>query len=606
MKAPGARAMDLPWLPPSAAALAALTRPLPATIWSQVRHDPGCVLLLARTHGDGPGSLTAALGSLPILETALHFLQNSKVPCIDWRRPENARVVAIAQRQAWLAADIATRVPHCDLERAWTGGLLAPLGWLALAAVDPAQRRDAPRRGAPRLLDPGNPSGEPHEPAGCLAESLQHLETCHDVAGWQCDRWGLDHTAIARRLAHVWRLPAWLVPILGHLGLHVRIAERLGAEPVLFQVVQLAVTLWQQRERGLGLSVGTPIDELAGGLNLAAGELDALVKAVAQTPVELPAADAGWTPAMLADLLRLAVEQRREQDTMARLQHDVDQLQHALEQQCREETERLQALKLSALAELAAGAGHEINNPLAVISGQAQYLLKQIALAEEQLVEDPSPTLYLDSLKAKLHKALTTIIGQTQRVHHVLTDLMQFARPGTPRQQPIAVATLLRDVAAGLQAAAADKNIDVTCPEAPADLIVRGDASQWRIVLFNVMRNAVEAAPAEGWVRLHCRCDGADWVEIAVEDNGAGPAPAMREHLFDPFYSGRSAGRGRGLGLSTAWRLARQNGGEVRFAGTDHQVTRFVLRLPVGMDGTVPLHNNGQAAEGGRIQSIPA
>ena len=51
-----------------------------------------------------------------------------------------------------------------------------------------------------------------------------------------------------------------------------------------------------------------------------------------------------------------------------------------------------------------------------------------------------------------------------------------------------------------------------------------------------------------------------------------------REHLFDPFYSGRKAGRGRGLGLPTAWRLARQHGGDVRFAGAEP--TRFVLTLP--------------------------
>jgi signal transduction histidine kinase len=570
-------------------------------MWSQVRHDPGCVLLLAQVQGETAGSPAAALGAVATLETALRCLQHSNFPCTDWRRPENARVVAIAQRQAWLAADIATRVPHCDLERAWTGGLLAPLGWLAVAALDSAPLPDA----APRIL----------EPASCLAESLRLVETCRDAAAWQCDRWGLDHTALARRLGHLWRLPDWLTPILGHLGLHVRIAERLGADPLLFQVVQLAVALWQERERGLGLPVGTPIDELAGGLGLAPGELESLVKAAAQTPVQLAAADAGWTPAVLAELLRLAVEQRRQHDTMARLQQDVDHLQHALEQQCREEKDRLQALKLGALAELAAGAGHEINNPLAVISGQAQYLLKQLALAEEQLVEDPSPTLYLDSLKAKLHKALTTIVGQSQRIHHVLTDLMQFARPATPRKQPIAVATLLRDVASGLQNAAAEKNVGLACPEAPADLIVRGDATQWRTVLVNVLRNAVEAAPSDGWVRLHCRRDGPDWVEIVIEDNGVGPAPAMREHLFDPFYSGRTAGRGRGLGLSTAWRLARQNGGEVRFAGADHQVTRFVLRLPVALEATVPLNTgtnsgaangDGHVAEVRTVQSIPA
>ncbi len=86
-------------------------------------------------------------------------------------------------------------------------------------------------------------------------------------------------------------------------------------------------------------------------------------------------------------------------------------------------------MKLSALAELAAGAGHEINNPLAVISGQAQYLLKQLQSAEDTLAEETSPTALLEGLKAKFTRPLEAIVGQTQRIHLVLTDLMQFARP---------------------------------------------------------------------------------------------------------------------------------------------------------------------------------
>ncbi len=565
MKAPGASAMELSWLPPSAAALAALTRPQAASIWAQVRHDPGCVLLLARAQGDCPGSLTATLGSLSILETALHFLQNAAIPCIDWRQPAAAQIASVAQRQAWLAAELATRLAGCDPERAWTAGLLAPLGWLALAALEPNQ----------------------------AAEALHLLDTDHDAPRWQRERWGMDHTAIARRLSRLWRLPAWLVPILGHLGLHVRIAERLGTEPRLFQVVQLAVGLLQERETGLALPVGAAVDEIATALGLPMADLDALVERALQAPVALPS---GEPPVMLADLLRLAVEQRRQHDTMARLQQDLDQLQQALEQQCCEEKERLQALKLAALAELAAGAGHEINNPLAVISGQAQYLLKQISMAEEQLVEDPSPTLYLDSLKAKLHKALTTIVGQTQRIHHVLTDLMQFARPGPPRQQPSALATLVREAVAAQQTAADEKKVRLTCAETP-DLLVRGDAAQWRTALVNVLRNALEAVPPEGWVRMHCTRDGADWIDVHVEDSGPGPAAAVREHLFDPFFSGRQAGRGRGLGLSTAWRLARQNGGDVRFAGANRDATCFVLRLPVEQDSIVLTNGNGQAPE---------
>lgn len=532
MKAPGASAMELAWLPPSARALAALTRPQAASTWTQVRHDPGCVLLLARTLSNGPESLTTVLGSLTLLETALHFLQNAAVPCIDWRQPAAAQILTIAQRQARLAAELATHVAGCEPERAWAGGLLAPLGWLSLAALGHEEEGG--------FTNPPITGGleNPHS-----VEALRLLETDHDAARWQRELWGMDHTAIARRLARLWRLPAWLTSTVGHLGLHVRIAERLGAEPQIFQVVQLAVALLQGRERGLALPVGASVAELAGALELPAAELDEAVDRALEAPAELPTDE---PPIMLPDLLRLAIEQRRQHETMARLQHDLDQLQQALELQCGEENERLQSLKLAALAELAAGAGHEINNPLAVISGQAQYLLKQLELAEEQLVEDPSPTLYLDSLKAKLYKALTTIVGQSHRIHHVLTDLMQFAKPGTPRQQPIALTTLVRDAVAGQQAAADEKKVQLSCADAPADLIVRGDAAQWRTALVNVLRNALEAAPAEGWVRVGCQRDGRDWIEISVDDSGPGPAAAAREHLFDPFYSGRTAGRGRG------------------------------------------------------------
>ena len=73
---------------------------------------------------------------------------------------------------------------------------------------------------------------------------------------------------------------------------------------------------------------------------------------------------------------------------------------------------------------------------------------------------------------------------------------------------------------------------------------------------------------------------GDNRLQVLVEDNGAGPVPHDQEHMFDLFYSGRSAGRGQGLGLPIAWRLARQQGGGVFFDGHSGGITRFVLWLP--------------------------
>src|SRR5262249_52488588 len=97
-----------------------------------------------------------------------------------------------------------------------------------------------------------------------------------------------------------------------------------------------------------------------------------------------------------------------------------------------------------------------------------------------------------------------------------------------------------------------------------------------------LVRNALEAVPPHGWVRVLLELPpGGERVQVAVEDSGPGPTPEQRPHLFDPFYSGRSAGRGRGLGLPIAWRLARQHGGDVPLEPPHpDRPTRFVLVLP--------------------------
>jgi signal transduction histidine kinase len=95
-----------------------------------------------------------------------------------------------------------------------------------------------------------------------------------------------------------------------------------------------------------------------------------------------------------------------------------------------------------------------------------------------------------------------------------------------------------------------------------------------------MLRNAIEAA-AGGSARLLLAEPLTDWVEVVVEDSGPGPEPSQRASLFDPFFSGRAAGRGRGLGLPIAWRLARQQGGDLRLEPAQpQQPTRFVLTLP--------------------------
>src|SRR5262249_42607023 len=119
----------------------------------------------------------------------------------------------------------------------------------------------------------------------------------------------------------------------------------------------------------------------------------------------------------------------------------------------------------------------------------------------------------------------------------------------------------------------------------PERLPVRLDAEQVRVVLGCLLRNAIEAAPADGWARLVMGAPAEDRVEVLVEDSGPGPAPQQRGALVEPFLSGRNGGRGRGRGLPVAWRLARQQGGDLHLEpARPGEPTRFVLTLPWSPD----------------------
>lgn len=529
----GAAAAHLAWLTPRASSLVALARRSAVSAWDELHADPGFLLLVLRQSSlrnePAAAGFVHRIDDGVALELARALLE---LPAghADWAEPTLASIYRSARSMASVARRLAEKVGGCDPECAWAAGLLAPLGWFAVAAVD--------ARAAVDCLQAGGSE-----------------ET-------QVGHWGLDGSAIARRLARRWQLPAWLTAILGRLDLTADAARAVGADGRLFGIAQLAAHLAAPADAAIPFRIGTDCDTLLADLQVdAAGAAE-----LASLALENPCVGDWTSPAaqpLLSDLLDLAVQNRRlgESPALAALDDDADRLHAALREQHAAETERLRERKLRALAEFAAGAGHEINNPLAVISGQAQYLLAQ----------EPDPAR---------QRSLQKIVGQAQRVHHILTDLMQFARPPQPRPQVVNASALIGEAIARVQELAAGKRVRLECPPVEPPVFVLADPKQAQAALTALLRNAVEAAPADGWAGIRARGENAEVVELIIEDNGGGPTAAQAEHLFDPFFSGRQAGRGRGLGLPTAWQLARVNGGAVTFAGVDAGVTRFALRLP--------------------------
>ncbi len=528
-------AVDLTWIAPCAESLVALTQETRSEVlWPQIRHDPGAVLLVVRTSCPHGIPSSDSLQDAQLFSTAQIWLNRSSYA--SWADDRIRPIYTYCLRQAFLSARLAKYLA-CNVDQAWLAGLLAPLGWLAAAAVNPASA------------------------FACLDDA----DLAIDPTETQKSCWGLDHAAIARRLCWRWRLPTWLNNVAGHLGLPVEIAHTLGGDPELFQIVQLAVGVLQARDSGLSLSVGATPYEIAARLGVPKQVAESAADDSIAAADELIAATSWQDPSsapLLTELLRLAAENRKRVDVplVGSLQQDVDRLQQAYEARYAEERHRLEEQKLSALAELAAGAGHEINNPLAVISGQAQYLLGHEENPDRQ-------------------KCLQKIIGQSQRIHDIVTNLMQFARPSSGQKSTFPISDVIDEVGRSLQPFAEEQAVRLSYPEEQLGLFVHADASHLRSILESLVRNAIEAAGADGWATVAVSQHAGD-VRISVEDSGEPPPPETREHLFDPFFSGRSAGRGRGLGLSTAWSLARVNGGEVRFDESLEGPTRFLLTLP--------------------------
>ena len=219
----------------------------------------------------------------------------------------------------------------------------------------------------------------------------------------------------------------------------------------------------------------------------------------------------------------------------------------------------LEASKLESLAEFAAGAGHEINNPVATIAGRAQLLLGGEADPERR-------------------HAVEIIGSQALRIRDMIGDVMLFARPPEPRIETLELLPIIRQSVES-QAELRLKQAAAITVDIPPELMVRGDRTQLLVLFSSLVRNSLEASDRPGiavsWHVRQEQRDSRQWTVITISDDGPGIPAAVRGHLFDPFYSGRPAGRGLGFGLSKCWRIAQMHGGEIRLLESDGRGASF-------------------------------
>jgi signal transduction histidine kinase len=204
---------------------------------------------------------------------------------------------------------------------------------------------------------------------------------------------------------------------------------------------------------------------------------------------------------------------------------------------------RLRDLKLEAMAEFSAGAGHEINNPVATIVGRSGLLLRSET--------DPDR-----------RRGLETIGGQALRIRDMIGDAMTFARPPEPACETIIPAGHIRSVIDSLGERLSLQGTELHC-ELDESIHINADREQFCVVVSCLVRNSLEALRASGHINVTLLTDSKDpgMARLIVQDDGPGLTQTETEHLFDPFFSGRQAGRGLGFGLARCWQILRQHDG---------------------------------------------
>jgi signal transduction histidine kinase len=230
---------------------------------------------------------------------------------------------------------------------------------------------------------------------------------------------------------------------------------------------------------------------------------------------------------------------------------------------------QLHTAKLESLKELAYGAGHELNNPLANIASRAQTLLK-----EEQHPER--------------RRRLAAINTQAFRAHEMLADMMLFARPPKLKFETVDLVQLADGLISELADEAYEQQTQLIRRSETDSVLVSCDPVQIRVAIRALCINALEAIAAGGTVVIElCERTVSDrdtlksHIEIAIIDDGPGIPAEILAKIFDPFFSGREAGRGLGFGLSKCWRIVELHGGQVTVHNQPGRGASFTISLPI-------------------------
>jgi PAS domain S-box-containing protein len=217
--------------------------------------------------------------------------------------------------------------------------------------------------------------------------------------------------------------------------------------------------------------------------------------------------------------------------------------------------------KLAALGQLSAGIAHEVRNPLSSIKMSLQILEKRMNPEGNDL------------------KRFKIAQKEVEHLEELVNNVLVFAKPMEPKTNPVDLNKLLEQALALAEKIIDDKKIDVRME--PQEIpLVHADAAMITDAFLNIIRNAVEAVEASGYIRIYARSIGSvpPSVLVVVEDNGCGIEEADMPHLFNPFFTKKKYGTG--LGLSQVLKIVEVHQGKLEIISEKDKGTKVCITLP--------------------------
>ncbi|UCB49764.1 MAG: hypothetical protein JSW56_02395, partial [Deltaproteobacteria bacterium] len=221
--------------------------------------------------------------------------------------------------------------------------------------------------------------------------------------------------------------------------------------------------------------------------------------------------------------------------------------------------------RIASIGKMAAGVAHEINNPLSGILIYAELL-------RESLKRDPERS-----------KDIEEIIDQTLRCKNIVSELLEFSRQAVGKISSFSLKELINKTLSLMINQAFFYDISVTTDIDPEIPEVVGDMGQLQQVFTNLFINAADAMEGRGNLTIKARFDPlTKQFIIRVSDTGPGIPEAIREKIFEIFFTTKPAGKGTGLGLTITKNIVKLHGGDVRIECPPEGGTTFIIELPMG------------------------